>query len=232
MGYMISYIGKRIKEKRLEKKFTQQELADMLCIRRQTVIDIEKEMIPERSFKLSTLLNVCNILDTDIDYLLGIQDKPKATISNATETTGLRYETIEKLSALDPFQKKIIDALCNSKNESGKTGIDLLLGSLEIYAMSGYTTKGKFKNELLNFEMNIPEPNKTPAESFRETSAFLKAALNKKFDEILDIVFHSNECEQERNRITDQIMKNLRDENKKLKQERDALISEKRTGFQ
>ena len=49
---------------------------------------------------IESLINICEVLDCDIDYFLTEQETFKKDISSASEVTGLEYETIETLQEL------------------------------------------------------------------------------------------------------------------------------------
>ena len=62
--------AERLKEKRLEKRITQQEIADKLHVNRVTYTNWENGS-REPNFK--TLIELANILETTTDDLLGIK---------------------------------------------------------------------------------------------------------------------------------------------------------------
>ncbi len=66
--------GKRIKELRIERGYTQQELADILHTSQKTISKYELE-----STDLNTAMieKICKLFDVSSDYLLGIDDLPK-----------------------------------------------------------------------------------------------------------------------------------------------------------
>ena len=66
--------GKRIKELRIERGYTQQELAEILHTSQKTISKYELD-----STDLSTIMieRICKFFDISSDYLLGISDLPK-----------------------------------------------------------------------------------------------------------------------------------------------------------
>ncbi|WP_421038407.1 helix-turn-helix domain-containing protein [Streptococcus hyointestinalis] len=62
--------AERLKEKRLEKGITQQEIADKLHVNRVTYTNWEKG---NREPNFKTLIELANILETTTDDLLGIK---------------------------------------------------------------------------------------------------------------------------------------------------------------
>ena len=70
---IMNTIGERIKGLRISKKLTQQELGDLLHIRKQTVYKWEKGInTPDGE----TLLRLANAFDCTTDYLVGKTDNP------------------------------------------------------------------------------------------------------------------------------------------------------------
>lgn len=49
---------------------------------------------------INELAEFCDILDVDIDYLLGVQDKPRKEIADAAVVTGLSYEALAALKTV------------------------------------------------------------------------------------------------------------------------------------
>jgi len=64
----MSDIGKRIKDERIAKKMSQQELADMLGLKQHTISQYETDII-RPSYEV--LVQIANILNVTTDYLLG-----------------------------------------------------------------------------------------------------------------------------------------------------------------
>lgn len=63
----------RIKEKRLEFKKTQKEMADMLCITQQAYQQLETGRTTD--MRISTLKKLCSIFEVSADWLLGLDQK-------------------------------------------------------------------------------------------------------------------------------------------------------------
>ena len=69
----MSTIGDKIRELRISKNLTQQELGDLLHIRKQTVYKWEKGInIPDSE----TLSKLATILECTTDFLVGKSDNP------------------------------------------------------------------------------------------------------------------------------------------------------------
>ena len=74
--YDISMISIRIRERRTQKGYTQQELADKIGVQRQAIINWEntkKNILPS----VESLADICEQLDCSMDYLLGSVDSPE-----------------------------------------------------------------------------------------------------------------------------------------------------------
>ena len=61
-------IGKRIKKRREELGMTQEQLADVLYIKKNTISYYEKDKI---DIKISALVNIARALSTSVSYLVG-----------------------------------------------------------------------------------------------------------------------------------------------------------------
>ncbi len=66
---MKIFLGKNLKELRLEKGWTQKEVASKLYINSVTYLHYEKE---QREPPLSLLADMAKLYDVSVDYLLGI----------------------------------------------------------------------------------------------------------------------------------------------------------------
>ena len=92
--YDINLISKRIKEMRKLRGYTQVELADSIGVQRQAIINWEKEKnntLPA----IENLVDLCEILDCSMDYLLGSVDSPEIEpISKASHYSGISAEII------------------------------------------------------------------------------------------------------------------------------------------
>lgn len=61
-------IGERIKDNRIDKRMTQQQLADLLNLSRPTVAKYEKDVIQPSA---DILIKIADVFDISLDYLLG-----------------------------------------------------------------------------------------------------------------------------------------------------------------
>lgn len=66
-NYNYEPIGKRIKNARLEKKYTQEFVAEKLNVSCQHISDIERGL---NGMSIPTLMELCKVLEIDADYIL------------------------------------------------------------------------------------------------------------------------------------------------------------------
>lgn len=66
-GYDYAPIGKRIKQARLEKKYTQEFLANKIGVGMQHISDIERGLA---GMSVASLLDILAVLECDADYIL------------------------------------------------------------------------------------------------------------------------------------------------------------------
>ena len=92
--YDINQMNKRIKEMRKLRGYTQQALADSIGVKRQAIINWERDKnnaLPA----IENLVDLCEILDCSMDYLLGSVDSPEIEpISKASHYSGIKPEII------------------------------------------------------------------------------------------------------------------------------------------
>ena len=68
---MQIFLSKNLKELRLERGYTQKQIAELLKINSVTYLHYEKG---QREPPLSLLADMANLFDVSVDYLLGIKD--------------------------------------------------------------------------------------------------------------------------------------------------------------
>lgn len=95
----LETFAERLLKAREDKHITQQELADKLYITRQCLSRYENA---EREVKISTLLDIANVLGVSTDYLLGRTGIPtnNPDMKKACEYTGLSDKAVENCGAL------------------------------------------------------------------------------------------------------------------------------------
>lgn len=87
-------LAEKLKSIRKEKGLDQKELASLLHVSRQTVIEWEKGRATPKS---DYLIALCNLYDRDIDYLIGRLEEPTHDIKFICDQTGLSARAVLKL---------------------------------------------------------------------------------------------------------------------------------------
>ena len=72
MSHYINMFGKRLKELRIEKGMTQQQLAEVLGVDRTAVMKWE---LGERETNFGMLIKIAKYFQVTTDYLLGVSDE-------------------------------------------------------------------------------------------------------------------------------------------------------------
>ena len=89
-------ISNRIKECRKEKGWSQDVLAEKLNCIRQTISNWERENL---NLTIDDLINLCNVFDCDIGYLIGEYETKKHIAADIQKETGLSEKAIEILKS-------------------------------------------------------------------------------------------------------------------------------------
>lgn len=87
-------LKKRLKERRKAAGLTQQQLANRMGVHLKTEQNWEQGIV---SPTLETLLQLCDVLDCDMDYLIGRIDQRTHEIQDIHDLTGLSPIAVEKL---------------------------------------------------------------------------------------------------------------------------------------
>lgn len=90
-------IGKKIKEMRISKHLTQEYIANATDVNTSHISNIENNRV---KVSLSTLVQICNALDTTVDYILSDEYKdPDSAIEQAIlhEIHGCSLETKKQI---------------------------------------------------------------------------------------------------------------------------------------
>lgn len=95
MDLDYAVLGKRIRDARLEKRMTQEELAQAVDCNISHISNIENN---RTKVSLPTLLNICNALDTTIDSVMSDQYENAAT--------ALDHEILKRLQHYDNDRKQ------------------------------------------------------------------------------------------------------------------------------
>lgn len=94
-------IAKKLKQIRLSKGFTQEYVANMADVNTSHISNIENNRV---KISLSTLVQVCNALDTTVDYILSEE--------YTAPSSAIEQELLMQFRRCDPeIQKKIPDII-------------------------------------------------------------------------------------------------------------------------
>lgn len=91
----INDVGSKIKTLRSEKGWTQETLSEKMHYSRQTVGKWERGILS--SLTLDNVIDLCNLFDCDIGYLLGEYDTKRHVAADIHKETGLEESAIEAL---------------------------------------------------------------------------------------------------------------------------------------
>ena len=122
-------IGSRIEKLRKLKKLTQKELADAMCVKRETVVHWESN---SRDLKTEATIKLAVFFEVTCDYILRGVSAEQVDIYT---TTGLTQDAINTLAA----SKKVIDSTVNLMKKTSWTPPNVLL----------HIDINKFVNDLL-----------------------------------------------------------------------------------
>ena len=90
-------IGRKIKEIRLSKGLTQENVADVADVNTSHISNIENFRV---KISLTTLVKICNALDTTVDYILANE--------YSDSSSALDQEILKELQACDQEKKEKI----------------------------------------------------------------------------------------------------------------------------
>lgn len=114
--FNINDIGLRIKRLREEKGLTQQDMADALNVKRQTVAQWENG---ERDLKTGYIIDLAEYLNVSSDYLLGISDYKTKENTDIGAVLGLSEKAIEAIKDIPNrsifSEKNILDTMVQIK---------------------------------------------------------------------------------------------------------------------
>ena len=112
-------IGRRIRETREKNGVTQQEMADALSVKRETVNQWESE---SRKIKDKDLCKIAPYLGVSADYLLGLTDikSRDPQIQNVCDYTGLSEQAVSALNMVKtgrcPFDSHTVDLFLETQD--------------------------------------------------------------------------------------------------------------------
>lgn len=90
-------IGKRIQNRRKQKGYTQEQLADMMNVSVQMISNLERG---NKAIRIDNLVNLSKILNVSTDYIL-----------TGKETVGDMTNVFSKFSGLSDRDRKIVEVL-------------------------------------------------------------------------------------------------------------------------
>ncbi|MEH7179114.1 helix-turn-helix domain-containing protein [Neobacillus vireti] len=125
----IGHIGKRIKEARLKKKFTQQELADKCGLTKSLISKIEHG---QTASAIATLSKITKELEVSLSWVLGEDKEENLIISPSKSRTskvgnkemGYLYETLANRPQLSKIEPIIATVLPDSSEEGPYTHLE------------------------------------------------------------------------------------------------------------
>lgn len=110
--------GDRLREARLQKGLTQEQLARQIGVAKSTLTGYEKGNREPDVFKIKRILE---ILDIDSDYLLGVSRKSSI---DSTIPTDEQIDLLNKISNIDEADKdlleRIIDVILETRSKKKK----------------------------------------------------------------------------------------------------------------
>lgn len=106
----MSAFSDRLREQRKAKEYTQERFSDTIGISRDTLSKWENG---SRSPTIEQLLNLCEILECDPDYLLGRIEHTRNNMQIASEVTGLSEDAIKTIRSIRG------DVCCNFLKDAG-----------------------------------------------------------------------------------------------------------------
>ncbi len=101
----------RLANTRKNKGFTQAALGDKIGVDRQSIANWENGTMPP----LPRLIDLCDVLETDPNYLLGVTDFPSQKLENISKEINLSYESTCKLHTGN-FTNVFIEYLLSCSN--------------------------------------------------------------------------------------------------------------------
>lgn len=113
---------KRLKELRTSKGISQQELADMLRVRQQSIYKYEHDMAEPN---IDLIIACAKYFDTSVDYLVGYSDVPTRYEEYPSDTiTPFELKLVEYYRQLSPKMKALVEGVVDEFVENGQVDID------------------------------------------------------------------------------------------------------------
>lgn len=182
--------AKRLRTVRTYRGMTQKEIAELLGIETRTYQNFEADN--STTLRVPDFEIVCKIsklLNCDITYLAGEnqENEFKKDTQHASETTGLEYNTVNRIEAYSPEVKQLIDRLVLHKN---KDNLLKLLNAILTYSLHSHHAYVKIDvpgadiDETNDIEEKLV--NYSPLNPLNDLSKkMLKYSVTSSLDEIL-----------------------------------------------
>lgn len=135
----ISCFASNLKTARKKQKLTQKALADKIGVSERTLINWEKckptqkgrSSIPDG---VEILIRLSEVLDCDIDYLLGKIDVPHRDTIDVSMATGLSIEAADRLIRWNNAPNNLL----KSRNQAGIDFLNEIIPKFQFSAMADY----------------------------------------------------------------------------------------------
>lgn len=191
-------IGERIAALRVEKEETQQQLADSLGVKRETIKFWEGG---NRQIKGGDIIKIARHFGISTDYLLGISDvkAPETSMQAVCDMTGLSEESIFSLQILKKFHDKELNAMLT----------DDCIGDI-LSSMSELDYYSKFIRDLIEdlevqiFYEKYEENEKLLREVFQKFR-FYRFEVFSSFMKLIDRLYKSYDVEKCYETLTEEI---------------------------
>lgn len=191
-------MGERIATLRAEKEETQQQLADSLGVKRETIKFWEGG---NRQIKGGDIIKIAKHFGVSTDYLLGISDikAPETSIQAVCDITGLSEKTIFSIQFFKGLNNKELNAMLT--NDCFR---DILssMGQLNYY--SEYLRDEMKYSEHLSFYEKYEENEKLLRELFQKFRFYRFEAVSS-FMKLIDRLYKSDDAEKCYTTLTEEI---------------------------
>lgn len=183
-------IGKRLKEARVKKGFTQNQLAEMLQCSNKAISCYENNKNLEKVYDFQ---KICKYLDVDISYLITGKEN-----NNGKEISGQEQQVLNAYRKLSDSDRKIVDYILNGINnyniksetikiyrfpkyqQKAAAGVGQL-GRDDNYKMEEYTIDNIPDNAVYSMEISGESMNHKDTNNLIHTGSIV--LINPKFDE-------------------------------------------------
>ena len=164
----MSALSERLRIRRKEQHMTQEELAEIIGYKKQTVSGYERD---ENEPDYQTLCRIADALSCTADYLLGREEAPTHTVASVVEQTGLNEKTVSVLM----YAKEAKDNPFDVKGKAILPFITAVLSSEELgrLALSFADWTEEAKNEVAS-QLDLPDLSQYMSYDKKTKQAFPK----------------------------------------------------------